>query len=143
MKGAIKILYVEDNEDYIEFVKRAIRKIDIPVVLESVTDGNAAVEYLDNNQSPDKRPGLILLDINLPGITGIELIQKIRRYENMTLTPVVMFSTSDNPADVKKSYGSGANAYVIKPMGIEPLANSLKSMYNFWINFNYSKSKYN
>jgi CheY-like chemotaxis protein len=139
MKDKIDILYVEDNEDYISFVKRAISKIDDKVQLQAVTDGNAALDFF--KQENDTRSlKLILMDINLPGITGIELVKKIRQKEGMEFTPIIMFSTSDNPADVKKSYDSGANAYVVKPIGISPLVNSLRSMCDFWLGCNYTKN---
>jgi len=76
----------------------------------------------------------------LPGIDGIEVLKKLRKDEHMSLVPVIMFSTSDNPADVKKCYQYGANAYVVKPMGMEQLSSSLSSIYNFWINHNYGQN---
>lgn len=140
MNQELNILYVEDNEDYIDFVKRAVKKNNIPIKVSSVTDGQKAVEYLNNNDAAVKKANLILLDIHLPGIDGIEVLKKLRKDEHMSLVPVIMFSTSDNPADVKKCYQYGANAYVVKPMGMEQLSSSLSSIYNFWINHNYGQN---
>lgn len=137
--GKLEILYVEDNEDYISFVKRALKKIDENIELRTVTDGQSALEYVSSRTDNDTFK-LIMLDINLPGITGIELLKRFRQEEGMALTPIIMFSTSDNPADVKRSYDNGANAYMIKPIGIAPLTESLKSMYDFWVGYNYAKN---
>lgn len=140
MNQELNILYVEDNEDYIDFVKRAVRKNNIPVNVSSVTDGKEMVEYLSSKDEKLRKANLILLDIHLPGIDGIELLKKLRKDEQMSLVPVIMFSTSDNPADVKTCYNNGANAYVVKPMGMEQLSSSLTSIYNFWINHNYAQN---
>jgi CheY-like chemotaxis protein len=140
MAQDLNILYVEDNEDYIDFVKRAVKKNNLPVTVSSVTDGQKVVEYLSSQDETIQKANLILLDIHLPGIDGIELLKKLRKNEHMALVPVIMFSTSDNPADVKKCYSYGANAYVVKPMGIDQLSSSLTSIYNFWLNHNYNKN---
>ena len=140
MNTDFNMIYVEDNEDYIEFVKRAVKKNNLPVKVSSLTDGNQMLERLNNKDVETKKADIILLDIHMPGISGIDLLKKIREDEDLKLTPVIMFSTSDNPADVEKSYSYGANAYVVKPMGLEQLSSSLTSMYNFWINHNYSKN---
>ena len=131
------ILYVEDNEDYIDFVKRALKRIDSNVTLTAVTDGKAAMSSMEN-VIQSSRYKLILLDIHMPGITGIEILQKIRRQKELSCIPIVMMSTSDNPKDVEASYQSGANGYLVKPVGIQPLTNTMKSLCDFWLNCNYS-----
>jgi len=141
MKSKADILYVEDNEDYIGFVKRALSKIDEKVSIATVTDGSSALDFFEKDDNDPKSIKMILLDLNLPDISGIDLLQKIRSKKGMELTPVIMFSTSDHPDDVKRSYDVGANAYVVKPMGITPLMNSLKSMCDFWLGYNYANDK--
>lgn len=139
MNQDMNILYVEDNEDYITFVQRVVKKNNLPVTVSSVSDGQKVVDYLNNNDATVKEASLILLDIDLPGVNGIELLKKLRKDEHVALVPVIMFSTSDNPADVKECYSNGANAYVVKPAGIDQLASSLTSIYNFWLNHNYKE----
>jgi CheY-like chemotaxis protein len=135
MDKKIDILYVEDNEDYIDFVKRALLKVSENLVLESATDGKTALQYFSNVSTKEYK--LIFLDINMPGISGIELLQQIRSNAKLAFTPVIMFSTSDNPKDVRTSYESGANAYVIKPLGLKPLTETLRSACSFWLNYNF------
>jgi CheY-like chemotaxis protein len=139
MQNKVEILYVEDNEDYIDFVKRALRKVDENLHLEYATDGKSAMNFF-SDPSNKKAFKLILLDINLPGITGIELLQKIRSNPGLAFTPIIMFSTSDNPRDVKNCYENGANAYLIKPMGLHPLMDTLRSVCDFWLEHNYSNN---
>ncbi len=133
------ILYIEDNEDYIDFVKRALKKVDSNITLSTATDGRTALATV-SNPSINVNYKLILLDIHLPGITGIELVQKIREQKALAYTPIIMLSTSDNPKDVEACYERGANAYLVKPMGIQPLVNTLKSVCDFWLNCNFSAS---
>lgn len=136
MNSKADILYVEDNEDYIDFVKRALRKIDTNVTITAVTDGKAALSTVQTSTTA-ARFKLILLDIHMPGITGLELLQKIRAQQELRCVPIVMMSTSDNPKDVEASYQWGANAYLVKPVGIQPLTNTLKSLCDFWLHCNY------
>ncbi|TKK68847.1 response regulator [Ilyomonas limi] len=131
------ILYIEDNEDYIGFVIRALKKVDCNINVSIATDGKTALSTVSDTSS-NVSYKLILLDIHLPGMTGIELVQKMRAQKALAYTPIIMFSTSDNPKDVEACYKYGANAYLVKPVGIQPLVNTLKSVCDFWLNCNYS-----
>lgn len=140
MNKEINVLYIEDNEDYIDFVNRAVRKNNPEVTVNAITDGQQVLDYLAVNDDAVKKANLILLDIHMPGIDGIELLKRLRKTEELQFTPVIMFSTSDNPADVKTCYSYGANAYVVKPIGIEDLSQSLRSLFSFWLNYNFKKT---
>lgn len=140
MKDKVDILYVEDNEDYVGFVRKAISRISKNMELHTLTTGSQALDFFTGQHD---NPAMILLDINLPGINGIELLKRIRLKKEMDFIPVIMFSTSDNPADVKAAYENGANAYVVKPSSLDPLVNSLRSMCDFWLEYNYGGKHYN
>jgi DNA-binding response OmpR family regulator len=137
MSSKADILYIEDNEDYIDFVKRALKKVDSNITISTAADGKTALSTV-SNASSNVGYRLILLDIHLPGINGIELVQKIREQKALAYTPIIMLSTSDNPKDIEACYQRGANAYLVKPVGIQPLVNTLKSICDFWLNCNYS-----
>lgn len=132
----VDLLYVEDNEDYVNFVGRAVKKIDEKITYQYVTDGKDAFEYFQNKGIQGTPARVILLDINLPGMNGIELLRKIRSLPALKYIPVIMFSTSDNPQDVKNSYDNGANAYLVKPTGLAPLADTMKRICDFWLTVN-------
>lgn len=138
MKQKVDLLYVEDNEDYIDFVKRAVRKVDCDLVYDYVTDGEDAVKFFENSQAGQMR--LILLDIKLPGMNGFDLLRKIRANAALKHTPVVMFSSSDNPKDIHNSYAYGANAYLVKPAGMQSLTETMKTICDFWLSLNYCKN---
>lgn len=135
MKNNIDLLYVEDNEDYVNFVKRAINKADEKLVYHYINDSGKALEYFESN-TLKKNTRLILLDINLHGNSGIELLKKIRQLSHLKHVPVIMFSSSENLDDIKNSYDNGANAYLIKPAGLNHLTDTIKLVCDFWLSLN-------
>lgn len=133
----VDLFYIEDNEDFIDFVGIALKKVDKTINYSYVTDGIKAKELLENAEdSPYKKAKLILLDYNLPGISGMQLLDKIRAVSTLKHTPVVVFSSSDNPQDIKNAYSHGANAYVVKPIGMNNLKDTIQTVCDFWLQKN-------
>ena len=134
----IDLFYIEDNEDFLDFVGLAVKRLDTNLKYSYVTDGQQAKELLDNSDknASIKKAKLILLDYNLPGMSGIQLLKHIRTYSNMKHVPVVIFSSSDNPNDIRDAYSNGANAYLVKPMGMSNLKDTLQTVCDFWIKRN-------
>ncbi|RYY57810.1 MAG: response regulator [Chitinophagaceae bacterium] len=133
MQVPTDILYIEDSEDYIEFMKRAMAKVNNSLRVNVLTDGKGTLQYIEQATS-QALPKLILLDINLPDYNGLELLAKIRASKVTRYIPVVMLSSSENPKDIRTAFDSGANAYLVKPMGLAPLTETLNSICNFWLN---------
>ncbi len=131
--GAPDILYVEDNEDFIDVVERAMGQIDGNTTLHTIEDGALALTTLEKLIENRVKPRLIIIDLNLPGLSGLDLLRKIKETPALRYVPAVMFSTSDNPKDVRTSLEFGANAYVTKPMGYNNLVKCLSSMHDFWL----------
>jgi len=134
----VDLFYIEDNEDFIDFVGIALRKVDTSINYSYVTDGIKAKEILesDSSDNPYKKAKLILLDYNLPGVSGMQLLDKIRSQHTLKHTPVVVFSSSDNPQDIRNAYSHGANAYVVKPIGMANLKDTIQTVCDFWLNKN-------
>ncbi|WP_342647811.1 response regulator [Mucilaginibacter sp. CSA2-8R] len=130
------ILYVEDNYDYVDVVERAIGQIDDTTVLRSIDDGALALDTLEKLAEDKTKPKLILLDLNLPGLSGLDLLRKIKETQALRYVPIIMFSTSDNPKDIRSSLEFGANAYVTKPLGYANLVKCLSAMHSFWLKTN-------
>ncbi len=134
---ATDILYIEDNEDYIQFVRRAVSRINNDLTFNVLMDGKDYLEFIETVSADVKTlPRLILLDINLPDYNGLDLLNRIRANKATRYIPVVMFSSSENQNDMKKAFDGGANAYLVKPMGLTPLTETLQSVCNFWLNHN-------
>lgn len=134
----VDLFYIEDNEDFIDFVGIALKRVDTTINYSYVTDGLKAKEILESAQpdSPYKKAKLILLDYNLPGLSGMQLLDRIRSESSLKHTPVVVFSSSDNPQDIRNAYSHGANAYVVKPIGMANLKDTIQTVCDFWLNKN-------
>jgi len=138
----ISVLYIEDNEDYVEFMERSIKKVSIDLTLNVIKDGKEASDFFETISETDRLPKLILLDIKLPGCSGLELLTRIRKRHLTKYIPVIMFSSSENARDMMVASENGANAYVVKPIGLSSLTQTLQSLCDFWLTHNKSVDKF-
>jgi len=135
------ILLVEDEEAHAELVKRAIRKAGNANRIDIVIDGEEALDYLYNRDKfKDKEkypvPGLILLDIKLPGIDGIEVLTKIKEDSTLKKIPVIMLTTSEREEDIVRSYEHYANSYLTKPVGFKAFEEKIRQIDFYWMILN-------
>ncbi|MFC4210583.1 response regulator [Pedobacter lithocola] len=128
------IFYVEDDTDYAFFMQTAVSEVKESLNLTIVEDGTEALRRLQSFEESKIKPKLILLDLNLPGLSGIDLLKIIRDIPFLRSIPVILFSTSDNPDDIKASMEFGANAYLTKPDGYDNLVKCVHSVHDFWFN---------
>jgi two-component system response regulator len=138
MKAAHAILLVEDNPADVEITRRALRESAAPVELIVVRDGQEALEYLlrRGGQAPAaawRMPDLILLDLNLPRLTGREVLERIRTDDTFRSVPVVVLTTSTRPEDVRALYAAGANTYIEKPRDFKHFVEVLKTIRHYWL----------
>jgi len=132
------ILLVEDNPADIQITKRALRDSRLPIELIVVRDGQEAVDYLFRQGSHAtnagwRKPDLILLDLNLPRLTGREVLQRVRATELLRLVPVVILSTSNRREDVEELYATGANTYIAKPQDFGRFVEVLQTIQRYWL----------
>jgi CheY-like chemotaxis protein len=127
------ILYVEDNPDAITFFNRIVNKLG-DYHFKTTEDGASAIKLLEEEK--DFEPEMILLDINLPGMNGFEILQHVRTKTSYRHIPVIMFTSSDDTSDIERSYEFGANAYLIKPDNLHSLREILSDTFNFWLKHN-------
>lgn len=128
----LDIFIVEDNEDFSFLIEKATHHIDKALSLKIMDNGVDALQALKQYEEAGTRPRIILLDLNLPGLSGLDLLREIKGIEFLKQVPVILFTTSDNPKDVKAAAEYGANAYITKPHGYIALIACLKSLFNFW-----------
>jgi len=138
MKPAHAILLVEDNPDDVEITRRALRESAAPVDLIVVRDGQEAVDYLlrQGRHARDaawRLPDLILLDLNLPRLTGREVLERLRASDALRSVPVVVLTTSKRPEDVRDLYAAGANTYIEKPQDFNQLVEVLRTVRHYWL----------
>lgn len=135
------ILLVEDNQDDIDLTLRALRKHDLNREVVVVKDGAEALEFLfcegqHADRAPSNLPQLVLLDINLPKLSGIEVLRRLRSDARTQLLPVVMLTTSRQDQDIVESYASGANSYVRKPVSFTEFTEAVKQLGVYWLVLN-------
>lgn len=135
------ILLVEDNESEIALTKRALDRSNILNKLITVEDGQEALEYLFgegkfSENKINKFPSLVLLDLNIPRIDGLEVLRRIRSNPKTKYLPVVILSTSKEDTDVKQSYTLGANSYIRKPVDFFQFIDAIQQLVLYWLKIN-------
>ena len=132
----IDILIVEDNPGDIVLMSEALKDSGIPHRLSIVKDGVKAIDFLHKTgefaQSP--RPVLVILDLNLPGKDGREVLEAIKSDPDLKRIPVVVFSGSNSPSDILSSYNKCANCYIVKPVDLEKYTTKVHAILDFWLN---------
>ena len=119
----LDILVVDDNEDDILLLQESLRGLPTVNVLHSVHDGEEAMAFLrrEGRYSAAQRPGLVLLDINMPKMNGFEVLSKMKDDPQLRAIPVVMLTTSNRDADIETAYSCGACSFVTKPVSFDRL----------------------
>ena len=130
------IFYVEDDPDFAFLMENALQEVNEVVSMKVIENGKDALDILRELTEAKHKPKVILLDLNLPGLSGLDLVKRIRAIPFLKYVPVIFFSTSDNPKDVKASFEFGANAYINKPSGYLNLVSCVQSIYDFWFTKN-------
>jgi len=132
---SIHILLVEDNEGDILLTQEAFENAKENNTLSVVRDGQEAIDFLkkQGNYSNRTLPDLLLLDINLPKKSGIEVLKFIKENENLLHIPVIMLSTSSSETDINICYENHANCYITKPVSVDKLFHIFSSIENFWL----------
>ncbi len=132
------IILVEDNESDAEVARRAIKRSSPTRTLVVIGDGLSAAEMLlgTEGQPPCPRPRLMMIDINLPGLDGIELLTRIRSNPELRGVAVVIVSSSSEERDIRRAYDRGCNSYVTKPVDIRELQSLYASVVNYWTQTN-------
>ena len=140
--NSVEILLVEDNINDAELTIRELKKQHLANNLFHVKDGEEALEFIlatgkyEGIRSIDNPPKVVLLDIQMPKVNGIEVLQKIKSDERTRATPVVMLTSSKEDPDIQKCYKLGANSYIVKPVNFEGFAESIKNLGFYWLLLN-------
>ena len=133
-----EILLVEDNPDDELLMLRALKKNNVVDRVVVARDGVEALEYLfsEDRHEGGELPRLILLDLKLPRLNGLEVLAKVRSEERTRLLPVVILTSSDERRDMIEGYGLGANSYVRKPVDFEEFLLAVDQLKRYWLTLN-------
>ncbi len=138
------ILIVEDESDDLALITRALGKDNPALSWVAARNGLEALEYLgkaaiDNGNHRSSLPSLVLMDLSMPKMGGIKLLQEIRMRKQTRNIPVVVFTSSKNVQDIDDSYEAGANSYISKPTDFDNFRAVLKQMSDYWLSLNISR----
>lgn len=131
------LLIVEDSNEDFEALQRFLRRSSLAIPIRRCTNGDEALELLyqmdhQENRSNTPLPGLIVLDLNLPGTDGREVLRRIKQDKNLKTIPIVVFTTSNNPQDIEDCYQYGVNSYIIKPINFAQLKQDIQTLVDYW-----------
>lgn len=137
------VLVVEDSNDDFRILQRLMQRMAVENPIYRCTNGDEALEFLlqkGNFHNPEvaPRPYVILLDLNLPGIDGRDVLTKVKQDINLQEIPIIVFTTSSNPKDVELCYQKGANGYLVKPIDAQELRKLLQAFVDYWLKTNIS-----
>lgn len=137
----ILVMLVEDNADHAELVIRTLEEHRIANRVRHFLDGQSALDYLFHrgefsNPAENARPHVILLDLRLPRVDGIDVLKAIKEDDHLKSIPVVVLTTSEAEKDVAKAYYNHANSYLVKPVGFEEFKQLMDDLGFYWLSWN-------
>lgn len=143
----LTILHVEDNRDHANLVMRSLRKHRVANTVYLAEDGEAALDFLlrrgkyrEPRESP--RPHVILLDLRLPKVDGLEVLMIVKTTEELSKIPVVVLTSSDAEKDIAQSYEYHANSYLVKPVGFDDFTEMMEQLGFYWLGWNRHPGSY-
>ncbi len=125
----VKIVMIEDDEGHARLIEKNIRRAGVSNEIVPFTNGTDALHYLFGADSPEKGSHLlVLLDLNLPDMTGIDILEKIKSDATTKRLPVVVLTTTDDAREIQRCYDLGANVYITKPVDYDGFANAIRQL---------------
>jgi len=139
--NAVEILVVEDNPDDLEMTLRALRKVNLANHIVTARDGAEALDFIfcrgvHSNRRVEDHPKIILLDLKLPKVDGLEVLQRIKSDSRTKMIPVAILTSSKEQRDVVESYNLGVNSYIVKPVNFESFAKAVQELGMYWLLLN-------
>ena len=127
---AINIIMVEDDEGHARLIEKNIRRAGISNELRHFLDGTSALEYLfnDANGPSQSGPALVLLDLNLPDMSGLDILARIKSDDKLKRSPVVVLTTTDDKVEIERCYDMGCNVYITKPVNYESFSDAIRQL---------------
>ena len=131
-------MVAEDDPTDAYFLQRAFRRAGIPVTLHFVRDGQEVIDYLQGqgpfaDRTAHPLPQLLLLDLKMPRLDGFDVLEWVRQQPDFSSLQMVIFSSSDEPRDINRAYGLGANSYLVKPHSMEEMTALVGRFKKFWL----------
>jgi two-component system response regulator len=144
MDKAVEILLVEDSDEDAELTMRTLKKQKLANQLHRVIDGAAALDFLFNRGEYASRQGsmpprVILLDLKLPKVNGLEVLRELKAHAETKAIPVVVLTSSKEDRDLKEAYSLGVNSYIVKPVEFDKFVKAVETLGMYWVLLNESR----
>jgi len=130
--GSRRILLVEDNPMDLDLALRAFKRSRLSNPIDVARDGEEALEWLTRLEGGEPRPIVILLDLNLPRVSGLDVLRAFKRHAVLRTIPVIVLTTSADGQDVKQAYEAGANSYIVKPVDFDKFVDVAAQVELYW-----------
>ena len=124
----VTIVMIEDDEGHARLIEKNIRRAGVCNEIRHFSDGTSALDHLFSASDPDPGPVLVLLDLNLPDMSGTDILARLKADESRRLTPVVVLTTTDDQREVQRCYDLGCNVYITKPVEYETFAQAIRQL---------------
>ena len=128
MSGAVKIVMVEDDLGHARLIEKNIRRANISNEIAHFADGGSAMDYLFSDEGRLSGPLLILLDLNLPDMSGADILARVKGDDRLRRAPVVVLTTTDDRQEIQRCYDLGCNVYITKPVDYEGFAGAIRQL---------------
>ena len=128
MSHSVKIVMVEDDHGHAKLIEKNIRRANIANDIVHFDHGEAALDYLFSDEVGRTGPLLILLDLNLPDMSGTDILDRVKSDDNLRRAPVVVLTTTDDKVEIQRCYDLGANVYITKPVDYDSFANAIRQL---------------
>src|SRR5690606_26148672 len=128
MSTAVKIVMVEDDHGHAKLIEKNIRRANINNEIRHFDDGGSALDFLFTEETRANGPLLILLDLNLPDMSGIDILSRVKADERLKRAPVVVLTTTDDQDEIDRCYDLGCNVYITKPVDYENFSGAIRQL---------------
>jgi CheY-like chemotaxis protein len=128
MSTSVKIVMIEDDHGHARLIEKNIRRANIGNDIAHFADGSSAIDYLFSPEVRANGPLLILLDLNLPDMSGTDILERVKGDERLRRAPVVVLTTTDDKVEIQRCYDLGCNVYITKPVDYESFAGAIRQL---------------
>lgn len=128
MSTSVKIVMIEDDHGHARLIEKNIRRANIANDIAHFDDGSSALDYLFSDEVRANGPLLILLDLNLPDMSGTDILERVKNDERLRRAPVVVLTTTDDKVEIQRCYDLGCNVYITKPVDYESFAGAIRQL---------------
>jgi CheY-like chemotaxis protein len=125
---AVTIVMIEDDEGHARLIEKNLQRAGVYNEVRHFTDGTAALDYLTGKNRPEHRPMLVLLDLNLPDMSGFDILVKLKADPRLRPAPVIVLTTTDDEREVRRCYELGCNVYITKPVNYDTFAQAVRQL---------------